>query len=74
MKFLMMQSIFGNNGLMFIVNVFPHGGDATHWIIGEKAFALMNGVVWTLNLFSDMANNAPHGLQCPQQNFFKRFV
>jgi hypothetical protein len=41
----MMQSIFGNNGFMFIVNVFLRGGDAMHWILGEKAHVLMNGVV-----------------------------
>ncbi len=40
-----MQNISGNNGHVFIVNVFFHGGDAMHWIIGEKALALMNGVV-----------------------------
>jgi hypothetical protein len=40
-----MQSILGNNGLAFIVNVFLHGGDAMRWIIDEKALELMNGVV-----------------------------
>jgi hypothetical protein len=41
----MMQNILGNNGLVFIVNVFLHGGDAMHWIVGEKALALMSDVV-----------------------------
>jgi hypothetical protein len=41
----MMQSILGNNGLVFIVNVFFHGGDAMCWIVGEKALALTNGAI-----------------------------
>jgi hypothetical protein len=41
----MMQNIFGNNGLVLIVNVFLHGGNAMCWILGEKALALTNGVV-----------------------------
>jgi hypothetical protein len=40
-----MQNILGNNGLMLIVNVFLHGGDVMHWIVGEKALAFMSGVV-----------------------------
>ncbi len=42
---LMMQNIFGNNGLVLIVNVFIHGGDAMRWILGEKALVFTNGVV-----------------------------
>jgi len=53
-----MQSILGNNCFMFIINVFFHGGDAMRWIVGEKALALTSGIVWTLNLFSDMENSA----------------
>ncbi len=60
-----MQNIFSNNGLVLIINVFFCGGDATPWIIGEKAFVFTSGVVITLNLFSDMANSAFHGLRCP---------
>jgi hypothetical protein len=41
----MMQNIFGNNGLVLIVNVFIHGGDAMRWILGEKALVFTNGVV-----------------------------
>jgi hypothetical protein len=69
-----MQNILGNNGFMFIVNVFFHGGDAMHWIVGEKALALMNGIVWTLNLFSDMANSACL-IVCgtPNKTFSRRF-
>jgi hypothetical protein len=40
-----MQSILGNNGFVFIVNVFRDGGDAMHWIVGEKAFAFTSGVI-----------------------------
>jgi hypothetical protein len=41
----MMQSILGNNGFVFIVNVFLHGGDAMLSIVGEKAFAFTSGVI-----------------------------
>jgi len=41
----MMQNMLGNNGLVFIVNVFFHGGDATRWIVGEKALALTSGAI-----------------------------
>jgi hypothetical protein len=40
-----MQNILGNNGLVFIVNMFLHEGDAMHWTIGEKALALTSGIV-----------------------------
>jgi hypothetical protein len=40
-----MQNILGNNGLVLIINVFLHGGDATPWIVGEKALVLTIGVV-----------------------------
>jgi hypothetical protein len=41
----MMQNMLGNNGLVFIVNVFFHGGDATRWIVGDKALALTSGAI-----------------------------
>jgi len=30
---------------VFIVNVFFHGGDATRWIVGDKALALISGAI-----------------------------
>jgi hypothetical protein len=42
---LTMQNIFGNNGLVFIVNVFLYEGDAMHWIVSEKALVLTSGIV-----------------------------
>jgi hypothetical protein len=49
--------------------VFIYGGDAMHWIFGEKALALTNGVVWILNLLNDMANNAFLVCGAPNKTF-----
>jgi hypothetical protein len=70
----MMQNILGNNGLVLIINVFFYESDVMCWIVGEMALVHMSGVVWTLNLLTNVANSALRGLWCPQQNFFKMVV